>query len=616
MGEELDVGCEGAVFISYAHEDRNAAQTLYQALRRAGTKCWMAPDDIPPGVDWTEAIYAAARQASAILLVYSSHTDASRHVKNEVSRALALGKHIIPVRIEACDLAPFFEFHLGWVQWLDAAQEPLQACASELVEQIQRSLQLAGKVAKRVTGERPGEAVGHLRADLGADTGAAGVQRAVPSPPTVRRVSLAQPLMAAGARAGKWAYAAGRRAVLAPVACVLWMARSIDAGMAWADKALANIPMWLLLAYLVAPAALVGAGAIAQVGAFAPPDVRRAVKAASENPADPDLRIQLGEAYYRHGRYLDAMTQYACALLLRPYDARAAWALHQACLAAGRKAEAANALARYVSLDATSERGSQAIRRLQSMGRRDLAITAVEAYARARPDEEGAHYLLGRLYFQSGRYEDAIAEYRRALEIKPDALANIYAIAEAYNRLGMWTKAAAAYTEYLRHDATSSQSRVASNFVATYKRRLSNIDSAVRHLIAEWARAQNSGDFEAYAALYSDNFSGVVRWCTKDGQTLSYKVPDLHTWLKRRRPRIARRKYTIKAGTPAIEEYRATGEREEVTISFPQEFDSDTYADSGIKVMKLVRSAPSSEQSFGGWRIVYEDMRSCRRQKE
>lgn len=59
----------------------------------------MAPRDVLPGRDYGEQIIEAIEAAAVTLLVLSEHANASRHVRNEIERAVAKAKAVLPVRI-------------------------------------------------------------------------------------------------------------------------------------------------------------------------------------------------------------------------------------------------------------------------------------------------------------------------------------------------------------------------------------------------------------------------------------------------------------------------------------------------------------------------------------
>jgi hypothetical protein len=120
------------VFISHAEEDRAAAQLVCTRLEDDGLRCWIAPRDIQPGADWGGAIVAAIRSSRALVLVFSEHANASRHVPRELERAINHGIPIIPVRIEDVEPRGSLEYSLSSVHWFDALTPPLETHVDRL----------------------------------------------------------------------------------------------------------------------------------------------------------------------------------------------------------------------------------------------------------------------------------------------------------------------------------------------------------------------------------------------------------------------------------------------------------------------------------------------------
>ena len=114
------------VFISYASEDKPAADAACAVLESKGIRCWIAPRDILPGVDWGESVINALNQSRAFVLVFSSNANASPQIKREVERAVNRGLPVIPLRIE--DVAPekSLEYFISSPHWLDAFTPPLE----------------------------------------------------------------------------------------------------------------------------------------------------------------------------------------------------------------------------------------------------------------------------------------------------------------------------------------------------------------------------------------------------------------------------------------------------------------------------------------------------------
>lgn len=79
------------VFISYSSVDRANADAICTKLESRGISFWTTPRNISPGVDWSAAIIDAINSASLIVLVMSSHANASHQIHREVERAINKG---------------------------------------------------------------------------------------------------------------------------------------------------------------------------------------------------------------------------------------------------------------------------------------------------------------------------------------------------------------------------------------------------------------------------------------------------------------------------------------------------------------------------------------------
>lgn len=85
------------VFVSYNVKDREQAKRIYDTLRKAKRLGWMAPFDIRPGGDWSQAIDHALRTAGAVIVVLTPNAVASEYVTYEWSFALGAGKPVVPI---------------------------------------------------------------------------------------------------------------------------------------------------------------------------------------------------------------------------------------------------------------------------------------------------------------------------------------------------------------------------------------------------------------------------------------------------------------------------------------------------------------------------------------
>jgi hypothetical protein len=130
----------GQIFISYSTEDRSIAEAACGKLESAGVRCWMAPRDIVPGVQWGEAIIDAINASDLLVLVFSAHANASRQVIREVERAVNRGIEVIPLRIEEVTPSKSLEFFISSAHWLDAFSSPLDPHLDRLVAAVGRLL--------------------------------------------------------------------------------------------------------------------------------------------------------------------------------------------------------------------------------------------------------------------------------------------------------------------------------------------------------------------------------------------------------------------------------------------------------------------------------------------
>lgn len=109
-----------AVFISFSSKDQHTATTLCEGLEARGFSCWIAPRNVRPGRAYAEEIVAGLRAAKVVVVVLSSHSNASQHVGREIELASTHEVPVIPVRIERVVPGNALSFFLSSVQWFDA----------------------------------------------------------------------------------------------------------------------------------------------------------------------------------------------------------------------------------------------------------------------------------------------------------------------------------------------------------------------------------------------------------------------------------------------------------------------------------------------------------------
>lgn len=122
------------VFISYSHVDKEVADSIVHRFESNGIRCWYAPRDISPGMDWREAIMSAISAARIFVLVYSKHSNQSRQVLNEVTAAFDASCVIIPFRLDEEEMSPALAYYLNTVHWMDAMLPPRSEKIDALAE--------------------------------------------------------------------------------------------------------------------------------------------------------------------------------------------------------------------------------------------------------------------------------------------------------------------------------------------------------------------------------------------------------------------------------------------------------------------------------------------------
>jgi hypothetical protein len=124
------------VFLSYSSKDKTTADAVCATLEKRGIRCWIAPRDIRPGLDWGGAIIDAINQARVMVLIYSGQANKSQQIKREVERAVSKGVTIVPVRIEDVPPGKTLEYFISSSHWLDAFTPPLESHLEQLAETV------------------------------------------------------------------------------------------------------------------------------------------------------------------------------------------------------------------------------------------------------------------------------------------------------------------------------------------------------------------------------------------------------------------------------------------------------------------------------------------------
>ena len=95
-----------AIFVSHSSRDNVTADEIAAWLRSERHESFFLDFDpelgIPAGRSWEKELYSKLRSCRAVIVLCSRHSMASRRCFAEVARARALGKVLLPVRIDDC----------------------------------------------------------------------------------------------------------------------------------------------------------------------------------------------------------------------------------------------------------------------------------------------------------------------------------------------------------------------------------------------------------------------------------------------------------------------------------------------------------------------------------
>lgn len=138
MLNSMHTAVKPLIFLSYSSKDKLVADAICSRLENQNIRCWIAPRDVKPGSDYSNQIADALEAATMMVMVFSSDSNNSRHVKSEIDRAFSLGKIIIPFRVENVELDKGLSYYLAKTHWLDAVTKPLEQHIDRLATTIRQ----------------------------------------------------------------------------------------------------------------------------------------------------------------------------------------------------------------------------------------------------------------------------------------------------------------------------------------------------------------------------------------------------------------------------------------------------------------------------------------------
>ena len=124
------------VFISHSAKDKATADAVCAMLESNGIRCWIAPRDVLPSMEWGRAIVEAIEESRIMVLVFTANANDSPQIRREIERAVNHGIAILPLRMEDVLPGKSLEYFIGNVHWLDALTPPFEAHLKNLAGTI------------------------------------------------------------------------------------------------------------------------------------------------------------------------------------------------------------------------------------------------------------------------------------------------------------------------------------------------------------------------------------------------------------------------------------------------------------------------------------------------
>jgi hypothetical protein len=180
------------VFISCSSSDKTISDAVCHFLEAQGVRCWIAPRDIVPGTEWSDAIIEAIGKVRVMVLVFSHHSNESHQVKREVKTAFERGLPVIPLRVENVVPTQSLEYYLGEIHWLDAFTPPLERHLDHLAETVRALLTRTSSaeafgIRAEAPRARPGELPPRIMPPTSGDSRPAGPEHRMPPLPVASR---------------------------------------------------------------------------------------------------------------------------------------------------------------------------------------------------------------------------------------------------------------------------------------------------------------------------------------------------------------------------------------------------------------------------------------------
>ena len=137
----------GHVFISHGSENSDEANALCAFIEARGVKCWIAPRDVRPGIDYSVELQSAIEEAAAFVVLVTEMANKSPYVRAETEMAFSCHKPIFPVRQADIKPAAGLALFLKIRHWTDAFGAKRDAAMDRLALELQTVAGVAPEAA-------------------------------------------------------------------------------------------------------------------------------------------------------------------------------------------------------------------------------------------------------------------------------------------------------------------------------------------------------------------------------------------------------------------------------------------------------------------------------------
>jgi Flp pilus assembly protein TadD/mono/diheme cytochrome c family protein len=159
-------------------------------------------------------------------------------------------------------------------------------------------------------------------------------------------------------------------------------------------------------------------------------------KALTIDPEDSDARYDLAHLDFKHGSYAEAEQQYRRLLVEDSKDASAHNELGGVLAATNRSAEAQHEFESAIELDPTNFDALYNLAGIEADNNNPARATELLQQALKLREDADAHQLLGNIYDQSKRFDDAVQQFKAAQTLRPRDIVSHRQLAQLYAQMG------------------------------------------------------------------------------------------------------------------------------------------------------------------------------------